>query len=183
MYRKILVAVDNSSTSDALVAQALELAQATGGELLLVHSLSSQEDHSPLPMTARLNSIYWAPGTELDLETWRQEWVRYETESLERLRHHAAIANTAGVTTEFRQLVGNPATTICKTAQAWAADLIVVGNRGRSGLGELVLGSVSNYVMHRAPCSVLVIKSAALADGEQSAQANQSRQDPEHAAV
>ncbi|PSR18920.1 universal stress protein [filamentous cyanobacterium CCP3] len=166
MYRKILVALDNSPSSDALFTHALELAQATGGELLLVHSLSSQEDSSPLPMSATLDSIYWAPGTEIDLEAWRQEWVRYETESLERLRHFAAIANTAGVTAEFRQLVGNPATAICKAAQEWHADLILIGNRGRSGLSELVLGSVSNHVMHRAPCSVLVMKAAALSEAE-----------------
>ncbi|PSN11493.1 universal stress protein [filamentous cyanobacterium CCT1] len=166
MYRKILVALDNSPTSDALFAQALELAQATGSALMLVHSLSSQEDTSPLPMSATLDSIYWAPGTEIDLEAWRQEWVRYETASLERLRHYAAIANTAGVTAEFRQLVGNPATAICKAAQEWQADLILIGNRGRSGLSELVLGSVSNHVMHRAPCSVLVMKAAALSEAE-----------------
>ncbi|MGG6240581.1 universal stress protein [Nodosilinea sp. AN01ver1] len=166
MYRKILVALDNSPSSDALFTHALELAQATDGELLLVHSLSSQEDSSPLPMSATLDSIYWAPGTEIDLEAWRQEWIRYETESLERLRHWAAIANTAGVVAEFRQLVGNPATAVCKAAQEWGADLILIGNRGRSGLSELVLGSVSNHVMHRAPCSVLVMKTAALSETE-----------------
>ncbi|MGF1517440.1 MAG: universal stress protein [Nodosilinea sp.] len=162
MYQKILVALDNSPTSDALFAQALELAQATEAALLLVHSLSNQEESSPLPMSATLDSIYWAPGTELDLEAWRQEWVRYETENLDRLRGFAATANTAGVTTEFRQLVGSPGTAICKAAQAWDADLILIGSRGRKGLAELVLGSVSNDVMHKAPCSVLVMKAEAL---------------------
>ncbi|MGB3201268.1 MAG: universal stress protein [Nodosilinea sp.] len=180
MYRKILVALDNSPTSDALATQALELAQATGSELLLVHSLSSQDDQSPLPMPAKLDSIYWAPGTELDVDAWRQEWARYATESLERLRHHAAIANTAGVPTEFRQLAGNPATTLCKAAQAWGADLIVVGNRGRRGLSELVLGSVSNHVMHRAPCAVLVMKGTALSPDEQPEQTIESVRDPKH---
>ncbi|MBE9110337.1 universal stress protein [Nodosilinea sp. LEGE 07298] len=181
MYRKILVALDNSATSQALVAHAIELAQATRGELLLVHSLSSQEENSPLPMSATIDSIYWAPGTELDLEAWRQEWMRYETASLERLRHYGAIANTAGVTTEFRQLVGNPATAICKAAQAWGADLILVGNRGRSGLSQLVLGSVSNEVMHRASCAVLVMKGAALSEVETPADVNVSTKDPKQA--
>lgn len=162
MYQKILVALDNGPTSDALFAQALELAQATEAALLLVHSLSNQEESSPLPMSATLDSIYWAPGTELDLEAWRQAWVRYETESLDRLRDFAATANTAGVSTEFRQLVGNPGAAICKAAQEWNADLILIGNRGRKGIAELVLGSVSNDVMHKAPCSVLVTKGEAL---------------------
>ncbi len=162
MYQKILVALDNSSASDAQFAEALDLAQATDGALLLVHSLSNQDDNSPLPMSAKLDSIYWAPGTELDIEAWRQAWVRYETESSDRLRRYAAIANTAGVTAEFRQLIGNPAAVICKAAQEWDADLILIGNRGRKGIAELVLGSVSNEVMHKAPCSVLVLKAAAL---------------------
>ncbi|MEA5450966.1 universal stress protein [Leptolyngbya sp. CCNP1308] len=166
MYRKILVALDNSPASDALFDQALELAQATDGALLLVHSLSNQEESSPLPMSARLDNIYWAPGTELDLEAWRQAWTRYENESRDRLRRHAATANTAGVPTEFRQLIGNPATVICKAAQEWGADLILIGNRGRTGLAELVLGSVSNHVMHRAPCSVLVMKAETLSPTE-----------------
>ena len=158
MYSKILVALDNSPASDALFDQA----QATDGALLLVHRLSKQEESSPLPMSARLNNIYWAPGTELDLEAWRQAWTRYENESLDRLRRYAATANTAGVPTEFRQLIGNPAIVICKAAQEWGADLILIGNRGRTGLSELVLGSVSNHVMHRATCSVLVMKATIL---------------------
>lgn len=166
MYRKILVALDNSPASDTLFDQALELAQATDGALLLVHSLSNQEESSPLPMSAQLENIYWAPGTELDLEAWRQAWTRYENESRDRLRRYAAIANTAGVPTEFRQLIGNPATVICKAAQAWGADLILIGNRGRTGLSELVLGSVSNHVMHRASCSVLVMKARTLSPAE-----------------
>jgi nucleotide-binding universal stress UspA family protein len=162
MYGKILVALDHGPASDRLFNEALELAQATDGALMLVHSLSDQEESSPLPMAAQLDTIYWAPGTELDLEAWRQEWVRYENESLERLRHYAATANTAGVPTEFRQLIGNPTAAICKAAQEWDADLILLGSRGRTGLAELFLGSVSNGVMHRAPCSVLVMKNAAL---------------------
>ena len=46
---------------------------------------------------------------------------------------------------------------ICQRAKVWQADLIIVGSHGRTGLSELFLGSVSNYVMHHAPCSVMVI--------------------------
>ncbi|MCZ8054719.1 MAG: universal stress protein, partial [Microcystis sp. LE19-12.2C] len=50
------------------------------------------------------------------------------------------------------------AKTICKVAREENIDLIVIGRRGRSGLGELFLGSVSNYVLHHAPCSVLIVQ-------------------------
>jgi nucleotide-binding universal stress UspA family protein len=160
MYQKILVALDNSAAAEAVFNAALTLAQGTGACLLLVHSLSGQEEGSPLPFT--MDSIYWAPGSEVNLELWHQEWVRYETESLERLRQFAHRAEAVGVTGEFRQLVGEPGKVLCKAAQSWGADLVVLGNRGRSGLSQALLGSVSNYALHHAPCSVLVLKGKSL---------------------
>ncbi len=43
-------------------------------------------------------------------------------------------------------------------ARNCGADVIVMGRRGHSGLSELILGSVSNYVLHHAPCSVLIVQ-------------------------
>jgi len=54
--------------------------------------------------------------------------------------------------------VGEPGREICALAQEWSADLILLGRRGMQGLGELLLGSVSNFVMHRANCAVLVVQ-------------------------
>ena len=45
-----------------------------------------------------------------------------------------------------------------ESSQNWEADLIVIGRRGHQGLSEILLGSVSNYVVHHAPCSVLVVQ-------------------------
>lgn len=42
--------------------------------------------------------------------------------------------------------------------KAWNADLIIMGSRGHSGLKELVLGSISKYVVHHALCSVMVVR-------------------------
>ncbi|MEB3290155.1 MAG: universal stress protein [Leptolyngbya sp.] len=168
MYQKILVAVDNSHLGEAIFQQALGLAQAHQATLLLVHSLSGEEESSPLPIHRRIDSIYWAPGTEINLETWKEDWHQYEHENLEYLRQLTGKANALGVDAEFRQLVGSPGRVICKAAQQWNADVIVVGNRGRSGLSEFMMGSVSNYVMHHAPCSVLVIKIEALEPPQES---------------
>jgi nucleotide-binding universal stress UspA family protein len=162
MYAKILVALDNSANSEIVFKQALDIAQAMSSEMLLLHGLTSEEEGSPLPLPRYAESIYWAPGTEVDLNTWHDSWQRYASESLDRLRRFSASANAAGVTAEFRQVAVAPGPAICKLAHDWSADLIVMGNRGRSGIAELLLGSVSNYVLHRAPCSVMVIKAAAM---------------------
>lgn len=53
---------------------------------------------------------------------------------------------------------GNPAAMIVEEAKNWNADLIVVGSHGFGFWSRLVLGSVSNGVLHHAPCSVLVVR-------------------------
>lgn len=54
--------------------------------------------------------------------------------------------------------VGIPAQVIVDEAKQWGADLIVVGSHGYGFWDRAVLGSVSNAVVHRAPCSVLVVR-------------------------
>lgn len=158
MFTKLLVAIDHSALTTTVFETALGLAKTASAELMLVHVLSSDEDGSPLPIPPNADTIYWAPGSELNLEMWRQQWETYATEHLKTLQALAATARNAGITVEFQQLPDIPGRAICRLAQTWGADLIVIGNRGRSGLQELLLGSVSNYVLHHAPCSVLTVK-------------------------
>jgi nucleotide-binding universal stress UspA family protein len=53
---------------------------------------------------------------------------------------------------------GDPADVICRTAERLGSDVIVVGSHGRTGLGRLFLGSVSEHVVRHAPCPVLVVR-------------------------
>ncbi len=62
----------------------------------------------------------------------------------------------AGLTTEIEVRRGDPAHEIVRAATDWAADLIVMGTRGRTGLERLLLGSVARKVLQHAPCSVLI---------------------------
>ena len=54
--------------------------------------------------------------------------------------------------------MANPSSFIVEAAQRWGADMIVVGSHGRGFLGRLALGSISDAVVHSAPCSVLVVR-------------------------
>jgi nucleotide-binding universal stress UspA family protein len=56
---------------------------------------------------------------------------------------------------------GEPASRIIATANKWAADLIVMGSHGRGKIQGLLLGSVSQEVLHHAPCPVLVVRAQA----------------------
>jgi nucleotide-binding universal stress UspA family protein len=59
---------------------------------------------------------------------------------------------------EVRVLGGDPASAICELATELEVQAIVIGSRGRSGLTRALLGSVSDYVVRNAPCSVIVTR-------------------------
>ena len=56
---------------------------------------------------------------------------------------------------------GGPGTVLCEHAKALKADVVVVGSRGRGAIRRALLGSVSTYVVHNAPCPVLVVRAGA----------------------
>ena len=60
------------------------------------------------------------------------------------------------VETEIK--AGSPDQIILETAKEWKPNVIVVGSHGRGFWGRLTLGSVSDSVIHHAPCSVLVVR-------------------------
>jgi nucleotide-binding universal stress UspA family protein len=86
-----------------------------------------------------------------------------EPEQIENILDHAldktaTIPDAAKVEYEFRKEVGYPAEEITKAANETHCDLIVLGSRGMSGFKSLLLGSVSDRVMHSAHCPVLVVR-------------------------
>ena len=157
MFHKILVAMDKSEISKHVFDKALSLAQATNASMMLLHVLSLEEQGLPDERIVSSLNYYTAVNGDI-LEIYREQWRTFEEQGLELLRARLEQAKTAGVPTESTQSAGSPGRTICDLAQTWGADLIVMGRRGRSGLNELLLGSVSNYVLHHAPCSVLVVR-------------------------
>jgi nucleotide-binding universal stress UspA family protein len=74
------------------------------------------------------------------------------------LQRFAAIAGTSGVTVDFKVLEGEIVGAIGE--EAAGADLLVVGTHGRSGFERLVLGSVTEKLLRKAPCSVLTVPPA-----------------------
>lgn len=123
---------------------------------MLLHVLSSEEEGSP---NISMVGLEYSPAIADEIaEMHQQRWAAYEHRGLEMLRAYENEATAADVTAEFTQNLGSPGRTICELARTWEADLIVLGRQGHSGLHELVLGSVSNYVLHHAPCSVFTVQ-------------------------
>ena len=125
---------------------------------MIFHSLDEDLPASQdLIATANIGA-YGATYTHevVSLKQQETEKVRQHIEQWLRSCCHEAMAR--GISTEFDLKIGDAGSAICDLAKGWEADLIVIGRRGRTGLSELLLGSVSNYVLHHAPCSVLVIQ-------------------------
>jgi len=158
MFNKILVALDDSSSSEHIFECALDLAKATGSKLLLLHVLSPLNKDYPDTAIYPAVDVYYSTLYSEMIKRWQEELSEYEQRRLEILRSLASQAEAVEVTTEITQNIGDPGRTICAVARTWEANLIILGRRGRSGINELLLGSVSNYVLHHAPCSVLTVQ-------------------------
>jgi nucleotide-binding universal stress UspA family protein len=156
VFEKILVALDLTDTNEAVFEKALALAVATRSSLMLLHVLSGAEDGGP-PLPIAATGDYYTVMSDVAWSRYQIEWKAYEKRGLEALQGYAQRASNAGVTAEFTQSGSQPGRAICELAKNWQADTIVVGSHGRKGLSALLMGSVSNYVMHHAPCSVLVV--------------------------
>ncbi|MDJ0705724.1 MAG: universal stress protein [Leptolyngbyaceae cyanobacterium MO_188.B28] len=156
MFQKILVAMDRSSTAQAVFDRAVILAQAMNAHLMLLHVLSADDlGGAGVPMYPYIS--FFPPIDDTAWDAYRKQWDTFEKEGLKRLQDYTKQATKEGIKTEFTQTGGMPGPIISKLAKTWNADLILMGSHGRKGLHELFLGSVSNYVMHHAPCSVLIV--------------------------
>lgn len=159
MFKKLLVGLDQSFLGEHVFDQALSMAKETNASLMILHVLSADEEGSP-PVPVAAPSMHPYPVLDSSrMEAYRKLWHDYEEAGLAFLQKRVEQATAAGIEAESMQIVGRPGRAICALAQRWHPDLIIVGRRGRSGIQELLLGSVSNYVVHHAPCAVLVVHS------------------------
>ncbi|MGV2829935.1 universal stress protein [Myxosarcina sp. GI1(2024)] len=172
MFDTILAALDRSPANRKVFDKALSLAKANQASLILLHVLSGEEPDSPImshyPAVGDHHHYLHLDPTvgQMANEMYRRQWNAFKAQGVELLRSFANEAITAGVPTEFSQLIGHPSLTICDFAQTCHAKVILIGSRGYSGWKELFLGSVSNYVVHHTPCSILLVRTAIEPQGD-----------------
>lgn len=146
VFARILVASDFSDDAAAALEYATSLASQLGAELHLVHAY-------------RLPVEMFSPyGVALPSSVMPE--IREAAER--RLRQQLAPVKLSGLEGEAHLREGPPAATIAEVARELAADLIVMGTRGRTGLAHVVLGSVAEQTLRAAPCPVLTVRSGAL---------------------
>ncbi|HSF66249.1 MAG TPA: universal stress protein [Nitrospiraceae bacterium] len=118
--------------------------------------LSSHPFRNPVAVTilSVVPSLHMVePHLIVGLESWSEQSKRYAEQVVNDTA--LALANPhVTVSPDIR--IGDPVTTVCEAGESH--DLIVVGSHGRKGLGRFLLGSVSHGIVHRARCSVLVVR-------------------------
>ena len=147
MYRKILVPLDGSVTSQQGLKQAIRLARESGARLRLVHVV----DETP--------TIGMIEGG-VDITPVVRELMRSGRELLARGQRLAEKAGVQAETAIHESLGGAAADTILTEAKKWHADVIVMGTHGRRGLRHVVLGSQAERVVHRSAVPVLLVRAS-----------------------
>ncbi|HEY7867720.1 MAG TPA: universal stress protein [Methylomirabilota bacterium] len=143
--KRILLAVDYSPRADAVANLVADTARGAHATVRLLHVASAP------------SAVYDAEGKVVVYAD--QEAASRTSEGLDFLR--TLEAHFGGAPVESVVRFGDPVAQILDEAEAWGADLIVVGTAGRSGIGRVLLGSVAERVFAKAAVPVMLVRPTA----------------------
>ncbi|MBM4059244.1 MAG: universal stress protein, partial [Planctomycetes bacterium] len=138
--KTILFPTDFSTASDAALVHAEAIAKQSGCSLLIVHV-----EEPPLAYGG--GELYYG------LPEPNSERIQKMLETVK--------PRAADVPFEHRLIMGDPAGEVVRIASEADCEMIVMGTHGRTGLTRLLMGSVAEQIVRRAPCPVLVFREAA----------------------
>jgi nucleotide-binding universal stress UspA family protein len=147
MYKKVLIATDGSDIARRAAEHAFALAQASGGRVTGVFVIDTRTLPGAHPILPESMAPYYFSILE--------ELKKAASATLFELK---GLADKHGVPFEARTVEGTPAAAILDLAKETAADLLVMGTHGRTGLGALLIGSTTQAVVHGAACPVLLVR-------------------------
>jgi nucleotide-binding universal stress UspA family protein len=156
MLQKILIAIGDTPDSEKILEAGLMLAEKLGAQVLFLHVLNPLVQHDFESSGSPLLGGVLPMVDDQSIAQYLKEWQQYEKKGIERLETFAQQAIARNIKAEILQNWGDSAPLICAAAKNWSADLIVIGRNQQSFLSEIFLGSTSNYVLHNAPCSVMI---------------------------
>jgi universal stress protein A len=138
MYRRILVAVENSQADRTILDHVAGLAKLTGAELLLVHVADG-----------------WAARNFDQLKLRESEEMKSDRAYLERLRETLAAQ---GFTVQTKLAMGDPATELIRSAEEQGVDLIAMSTHGHRFLADVLHGTTADRVRHLVKIPVLLLR-------------------------
>ncbi len=138
MYRKILVALENSRADKSLLPHIEMLAELLHSELLLVHVADG-----------------WVARNFDRLKLTESDEMKQDRKYLEAA---AARLRDIGLKVSYRLALGDPPTEILKLAEQEKCDLIAMTTHGHRFIGDLIYGSVIHEVRHKSQIPVLLVR-------------------------
>ena len=149
---KVLFATDGTKYSECALHTISKFNLSAGDEIKIISVIDLA-----LPLAVDIYSGYLPTAVEIEQASKEnaEDVLKNAKEQILNLFPEKNIQ----VSTEI--LIGTPETKIIETAAAMNADLIVVGSHGYNLWERILLGSVSNTIVHKAPCSVMVVKTSA----------------------
>jgi nucleotide-binding universal stress UspA family protein len=150
MFRRILVPIDGSSTSNRGLDEAISLASDQKAKICLLHVVDE------LVLTGADGMVYVPPN-------YFDDFIRASRAAGKKLLARAeAKVRKRGIAVEavLLETIGRRvADLIIKQAKKWRADVIVLGTHGRRGLSRVVMGSDAELVLRETPLPVLLVRS------------------------
>lgn len=146
---KVLLATDGTVFSDSAIESINLFNFKSGDELKLVSVVDLA-----LPMAVDIYTGY-LPST-IEIENNARENAKTTLEKTS--QKIKSLLSNAEIRISTEVLIGSPESRIVETAEEFQADLIIVGSHGYNSWERLLLGSVSDSVIHHAPCSVFVVR-------------------------
>ena len=143
MYRKILVALENTHADQSLLPHVTALAKRLESHLLLVHVADG-----------------WVARNFEKLKLAESDEMKADKEYLERT---AARLRAEGLSVSAHLALGDPPREILRTAEVGHCDLIAMTSHGHRLLGDLIFGSTIHEVRHRTAIPVLLVRAGAKA--------------------
>jgi nucleotide-binding universal stress UspA family protein len=141
--KRILVATDFSEASQAAVRYGRALADAFGASLDVLHVMEDPFIYAPT------SEGYMPPPNFFD---------EMETEAQERLEQALPPSDRQRLNTRLLTKKGSPFVEIVRFAKKENVDLIVMGTHGRGPIAHMLMGSVAEKVVRKAPCPVLTVR-------------------------
>lgn len=155
--KQLLAAVDFSKTTDAVLEQAAKLASALDAKLWIVHVTSDETQamaYESTQFTGYAPEFVNLPGdVKLARDLSAEEFKREHAQLLEMSSH----LRERGIDAQALLLKGDAAKLILEKAKDLQTEIILLGSHGHGLLHKALLGSVSEAVMHKAPCNVMVV--------------------------
>jgi nucleotide-binding universal stress UspA family protein len=143
---KILLAIDDSKSSEAAIQAVISQTQPNNTEVFVLHVVSL----IPFYFTSAMVPTHSALLDAI-LEDERKEAQALVT-------HAEQVLRSAGFKATSAVREGDPKSIVIDLAVEWHADLIVLGSHGRKAIDRFMLGSVSDAVARHAPCSVEIVR-------------------------